>query len=221
MIIGTILGAAIATGLNKLLAGKVKDREKRNYLKIAAYVVCILWGICFVAVISLRSTMDTFIDKRVIGAISPSILETTVVDTNEIASVSSTLQNLQKQGDFLKGDGFITKLAYETFLKKIDDAASAMQKGMTQLSTKGDKDGKLTVHVILRQIKDTSLDALSPYIRRLQFGVFFVLLIYVGIYGGLVIYFRNSSGVIFGSGITYGETQPSEDDTTKPRFQKE
>jgi hypothetical protein len=57
---GAIIGTAAAWVLNKFLAGKIEDKNYRIGLKATAYIVCIVLGVFFVAIGSLRTILDYF-----------------------------------------------------------------------------------------------------------------------------------------------------------------
>ena len=99
IILGTIAGASIAWFLNKLLADRIEEKSQKVGLQITAYILCILLGIGFTSIFSLRTILNEFIDKRItaieigLSEMFPNsnILEISL-DTSELVSINSQLQ---------------------------------------------------------------------------------------------------------------------------------
>jgi hypothetical protein len=65
VLLGILSGTAAAWALNKLLAGKIKEKKYRTGLQATSYIVCIVLGMAFAAACSLQAVLDAFLKNRI------------------------------------------------------------------------------------------------------------------------------------------------------------
>jgi len=197
IIAGIIAGAAVAWGLNKLLAGKIENKGRRIGLQASAYIVFILLGLAFAAVFSLRIVLDKFIDNR-IQAIEVKLDKTfpnmnlleTRLDTGELVSINDQIQQSIKDID-TESDGFFEKLVFNALMAKLSSSINAVDTGVNALSNMSDDDGSMTIKTLLYNLKDTALNAASPYFVVFQVLILICAVIFIGIYAAIVVSVRN------------------------------
>jgi len=210
IMLGFIAGTAIAWGLNKLLAGKIENKNQRIGLQVAAYIVFILLGFAFTSIFSLRIVLDTFIDNRIqamevsLSKMFPNsnILETSI-DTNELVSINEQIQ--QSINDIDTGnDSFFERLVFDAFMGKLSNYINAVDTGVSTLSDMGDDDGSVTIKTILYNLKDMALDTASPYFVTIQIIILILFFISIGIYVGIVVYIKKG-GAMYNKSIVFGD----------------
>jgi hypothetical protein len=207
-LLGVLAGIAAAWILNKLLAKKVADKTHRIALKASAYIVCIILGLAFAVLGSLRTILDTFIEDRIASievmlvelAPNSNILETPV-DTSEITSLVDELQQAVNALD-TSGDQYFERLIFDVFVNKLTGYLKAAKTGVNIIT--GDTAGPLTIKSILYNIKETALKTVSPYFLIGQIGVFILLFIYIGIYAGIIVFFKKG-GAMYNKSIQFGD----------------
>jgi hypothetical protein len=208
--LGIIAGIVIAWILNKLLAAKVEDKNHRIGLKAAAYIVCVILGIAFAAIGSLRATMDNFIEGRIefieaeLTELFPdSNLPGTGIDAGELSAAAGKLQRVMDAID-TRGDGFFESLIYTVFLKKYAGYVYAATNGITNLSMMGNENGLVTLRSVLYSLKDAAVKTITPYFIFGHIGILVLLLVYIGIYGGIVIFLKKG-GALYNKSMVFGD----------------
>jgi hypothetical protein len=120
-ILGIITGATVALILNKILATKIEDKNHRIGLKIAAYMVCIILGVSFALICSLRTLLDNFIKDRIefievklVEAFPDSNILEIGIDISELSSIVPELRQVVNDVD-ISNNGIFEKLVFDTF----------------------------------------------------------------------------------------------------------
>ena len=212
ILIGILAGTAIAFGLNFIFVRKIENKGERIGMQVAAYIVFILLGFLFTSIISLRYTLDRFIDNRIsdIELVlsrrfqNTNILEMTF-DTSEIASLNNELQ--QSLNGINKGVGNIfERLVLDAFTSEITKYANAVDSGVNTLTAISNDDGTITIKTILFCIKDLALNTVSPYFFVLQIIILVVFFICIGIYIGVAVFLKKGGG-IYNKSIVFGNNQ--------------
>jgi hypothetical protein len=124
------------------------------------------------------------------------------IDTNEFVLISDELQKVVSFVD-TSGDSVLEKLVYSAFLGRLTDYVSKAKDGMDTMIEATDADGKITINSILFHLKDTALNAVSPYFVTLQTIIIVLFIISLGIYIGIIFYIKKGGGAKNKS-ITYG-----------------
>jgi len=208
IVLGVIAGAATAWILNKLLAGKIENKNQRIGLQVAAYIVFILLGFAFTSIFSLRITLDKFIVNRIqamevsLSRMFPNsnILEVRF-DTSELVSINDQIQQSISDID-TKSDGFFERLVFNAFIGKLSSYINAVDTGVSTLSNMSD-DGSVTIKTILYNLKDIALDTASPYFIAIQIAILILFFIFIGIYVGIVLYIKKG-GTMYNKSIVFG-----------------
>ena len=210
IILGVIAGAAIAWILNKLLAGKIENKNQRIGLQVAAYIVFILLGAAFTSIFSLRIVLDKFIVNRIqaievsLSKMFPNsnILETSF-DTSELVLINDQIQ--QSINDiYTENDSFFERLVFDAFIGKLSSYINAVDTGVSTLSNMSDDDGLVTIETILYNLKDIALDTVSPYFKIIQIIILILFVIFIGIYPGIVVYIKKG-GAMYNKSMVFGE----------------
>jgi uncharacterized membrane protein (UPF0136 family) len=203
IVLGVIAGAITAWILNKLLAGKIENKNQRIGLQVAAYVVFILLGFAFTSIFSLRIALDKFIVNRIqvieisLSIMFPNsnILETSF-NTGELVSINDQIQ--QSIGDInTESDGFFEKLLFKAFIGKLSSYINTV-------SNMSDDDGSVTIKTLLYNLKDIVLDTASPYFIVIQIAILILFFIFIGIYVGVAIYIKKG-GTVYNKSIVFGD----------------
>jgi hypothetical protein len=216
ILLGIISGVAIAYLLNKIFADKIEDKTHRIGLKVTSYIVCIILSILFSAIGSLRAILDGFIDNRIefveikLGEVFPNsnILDTSI-DTNELTLVVGELQKAVKDID-TGNDGFFERLIFNAFMNKLNGYVNAVEKGANTVIIMSDENGLVTIKSILFNLKDTALDTVSPYFIFGQIVIVVLLLIFFGIFAGVVLFLKKG-GAIYNDSIVFGDIKYDDD----------
>jgi len=211
LLLGIIAGAVVAFFLNKFLTDKLESKKQRIGLSITAYIICILLGIGFVSVISLRATLDKFIDGRInvlenrLISIFPNtnIMEKSM-DTTEFVSIIDQLQQSTKEIDTSK-DSFFESMIYDAFFSRLNNYADTIQSGVNAV-TMGSDDGLITIKSTMVNIKHLALDKIEPYFKFIQIAIIVLLLIFIGVFAGVVTFLKKGGGaynksMVFGDNI--------------------
>ena len=210
IMLGIIVGTAIAWILNKLLAVKVEEKRQKLGLQITAYIICILLGSCFTFIFSLRTILDGFIDTRIntieisLSRMFPNsnILDINL-DTNELVLINTQLQ--QSINDIDKSnDDFFEKLIFDAFINGFSDYINALNTGVNTLAMMSDASGMVTMRSILYNLKNIALNAVEPYFIIGNIIITILLIIFIGIYIGIV-NFLKKGGAMYNKSIVFGE----------------
>jgi hypothetical protein len=205
-----VSGITVAWGLNKLLAAKIEDKNHRTGLKVISYIVCIVLSMAFFSIGSLRIMLDLFIEDRIefigteLSKLFPNsnILETSI-DTSELVSVIDELQQMANTIN-TSGDGYFENLVFEAFLNTLTGYVYAVENGINTIALADDKDGIVTVRTILYNLKNTALETISPYFVLGQTGLVIILIIYIGVYAGIVAFLKKG-GAMYNKSIVFGD----------------
>jgi hypothetical protein len=214
-LLGVIAGVAIAWILNKLLTGKIENKNHRIGLQTAAYIVFILLGLAFTSIFSLRIVLDKFIVNRIqyievsLSKMFPNsnIMEISF-DTNELVSINDQIQQSINDID-TKNDSFFERLVFNAFIGRLSNYINAVNTGVNTLSNMSDDDGSVTIKTILYNLKDIALDAVSPYFVIGQILILILFLIFTGIYVGIVVYIKKG-GAMYNKSIVFGDNDESQ-----------
>jgi hypothetical protein len=208
--LGIITGIVVAWILNKLLAANVENKSYRIGLKTATYIVCIMLGIAFAVIGSLRITMDDFIEGRIefieaeLDELFPgSNLLETGIDASELSSAADTLQRITNDID-TSGDNYFERFIYAIFLNKLAGYVYTAKDGINAIAMMGNENGLVTIRSVLYSLKDIALDTISSYFIAGQAGIVVLLLVYIGIYGGIVIFLKKG-GALYNRSIVFGD----------------
>ena len=209
VILGIIGGIIIAWILNRLLAGKIENKNQRIGLQVAAYIVFILLGFALTSIFSLRIVLDKFIVSRIqdmengLSKIFPNsnIMEISL-NTSELVLINDQLQQLITDIDTVN-DSFFEKLVYDAFIGKFSNYINAVDVGVNTLSSISD-DGSITIKTLLYNLKDIALDTVSPYFMIMQIVILILFFISIGIYISIVIYIKKG-GALYNKSIVYGD----------------
>jgi hypothetical protein len=206
---GIISGVAIAYLLNKLLANKLENKNHRIGLKVSAYILCILLGMAFAIIGSLRTILDNFLENRIayfetrLVEVFPNsdILETGI-ETNKLTLITSELRQIVDNTD-KSGDSYFEKLVFDAFLNKLSGYISAAEDSVNTIAMFGNENGIITARSFLYYLKAMALETITPYFIYGQIGILLLLLIYVGIYFGVVIFLKKG-GAMYNKSIVFG-----------------
>jgi hypothetical protein len=212
IIIGILAGIAIAFGLNFLLVKKIENKGYKIGMQITAYIVCIMLSFLFIAIFSLRYTLDKFIDNRindmelVLSRKFPNteFLEMTF-DTSEIVSLNNELQQ-SLSGIDTDNDSIFERMVYDAFLSEITKYTNVVDYGVNTLASISNNDGTITIMALLLGIKKLALDTVSPYFFILQVIIMVVFFIFIGIFTGVSVYIKKGGGT-YNKSIVYGNNQ--------------
>jgi len=209
IILGIITGVAVAWFLNKFLSGKIENKSQRIGLQVGAYIVFVLLGFAFTSIFSLRIVLDKFIDNRIQAMevnlakmFSRSNILEINIDTDILVSINDQIHQSINNID-TKNDSLFEKLVFDAFIGKLYNYINAVDTGINTLSNMSD-DGSVTIKTILYNLKDTALDAVSPYFMAIQILILIVFFISIGIYVGIVIYIKKG-GALYNKSIVYGD----------------
>jgi hypothetical protein len=210
--LGIIAGIAIALVLNKILADRIENKNHRVALKAAAYIVCAILGAGFALTCSLRTLIDNFVDNRIefieikLSETFPNsnILEIGI-NTGELSSVIPGLLQLIEEDEDTNDRGIFERLVLNVFLGKLTVYANAAEDGIARILMLADKNGQVTIKSILYVLKEMALEVISPYFVYGQTGIVFLLLIFAGIYIGIVIFLKKG-GALYNKSIVFGDT---------------
>ena len=224
IILATIIGLSIAYILNWFIGAKIENKIQRIGLKIAAYIVCIILCLGFAFIGSLHTILDKFITDRIktieitFTEMFPdlNILETEI-DINEFIPISNDLQQIINTVD-RSHDSFIEKTIYNAFIKRLADYVYTVKNGMDTIVMMGDDNGLITINSILYNLKDMLINTVSPYFVYGQMGIFLLLLVFIGIYIGIVIFIKKG-GAMYNKSIVFGDIKY--DDSREKRQNRE
>jgi len=212
IVLGVIIGAAVAWGLIKLFPIKrLENKGQEIGLKIGVYVVFILLGFAFTSFFSLRLVLDKFIVNRIqvmeadLSKMFPNtnILETSI-DTKDLVSMNNQIQ--QSINDInTSADSFFERLAFDAFIGKLSGYINAVDSGVNSLAAISNDDGTVTIKTILYSLKDMALDTVSPYFKAGQIIILVLFFIAVGVYFGIYVYIKKG-GSLYNKSIVYGDT---------------
>ena len=210
IVLGIIIGTAIAWILNKIFAGKIADKNQRIGLKTASYIVCIILCITFAVFGSLRIILNNFLENRIayieveLTDLFPdsNILEMTI-DTDELASVVDEVQQTVNNIN-TSADSFFEKLVFGAFLHKLTGYVYTAEDSINSIKTMRNENGLVTVKSVLYGLKDMTLETISPYFIFGQIGALILLAVYIGIYAGIVVYIKKG-GVMYNKSIVFGD----------------
>jgi hypothetical protein len=208
IILGVIVGIAIAWILNRLLANKIENKDHRLGLKVAAYIVCVILGAGFALVYSLHAILDDFMNRRLafvereLAEIFPdsNILEREIDTSAPVIDELRQLVNNAKTSD----DGFLENVVFNAFLNKLNGYFNAVEDGVAVITTIADDGGPVTVKAVSYRLKDIALETIAPYFVFGQIGILFLLLIFIGIYVGFVIFLKKG-GAMYNKSIVFGD----------------
>ncbi|MDR1179551.1 MAG: hypothetical protein LBK44_03535 [Spirochaetales bacterium] len=209
-VVGIITGIAVAWVLNKILSGRIENKKYRVGLKITAYIVCVILGVSFAVIGSLRTLMNNFIKDRIefieikLSEISPdsNILETSI-NTSELSSVIPELLQLVNDIDTDDNDVF-ERIILDAFEDTLTIYANTIEDGINRIAMPADNNGQVTVKSILYELKDMALETISPYFILGQIGIVFLLIVFIGIYIGIIIFLKRG-GAMYNKSISFGE----------------
>jgi hypothetical protein len=210
VLLGIVTGTVIACILNNFFAGKIEEKNHRIGLKITSYIVCIVLGISFVAISSLQTILNTFIEDRIkfieieLAEAFPNsnILETSI-DPSKLISITEELQQMANNID-TSGDDYFESLIFDVFLSKITGFVYAVENGISTIVMAYDENGSITIKSILYNLKDMTLKTISSCVIFGQIGVLILLLIYIGIYVGIVVFLKKG-GAMYNKSIVFGD----------------
>jgi hypothetical protein len=208
VLLGIICGTTIAYILNKFFASRIEDKNHRIGLKTTSYIVCIILGIVFAAIDSLQTILNIFIEDRIqfieieLAEVFPNsnILELSI-DANGLTSVIEELQQMVNDID-TSSDDYFESFIFDTFLNKLTSYVYAAENGINTIVMMGDENGLITIKSILYNLKDIALKTISPYFVFGQIGVLILLLIYIGIYAGIVVFLKKG-GAMYNKSIVF------------------
>lgn len=211
ILLGVVIGAAVAWILNKFLSVKIENKSQRIGLQVAAYIVFILLGLAFTSLFSLRIVLDKFIVNRIqvmeadLSKMFPNsnILEINI-DTNEFVSINNQIQESINDID-TRNDNYFERLVYDAFIGKLYGYINAVDSGVTTLSAMSNEDGTVTIKVILFNLKDMALDTISPYFVVGQILILILFIISLLIYFGIILYVKKG-GSLYNKSIVFGDT---------------
>jgi len=211
ILLGVIIGAAIAWVLNKFLSKKIEKKDQRIGLQVAAYIVFIILGLAFASLFSLRIVLDKFIVNRIqvmeadLSKMFPNsnILEINI-DTNEFVSMNNQIQESINDID-TRNDNYFERLVYDAFIGKLYNYINAVDTGVTALSVMSDENGNVTIKDILYNLKDMALDTISPYFVVGQILILILFIISLLIYFGIILYVKKG-GSLYNKSIVFGDT---------------
>lgn len=220
VLLGMVSGTALAFILNKLLADKIANRMHRIGLKVTAYSVCIILGMAFAAIGSLRIILNTFMENRIAfieAKLAESFPNTNILEMSiDTGAFASTVDELQEAIAAINtsGDGFFERLVFDGFVHTLTGYINAVENGMNTVLMPDGTNGVLTIPSILYNLKNMALDIVSPYFVFGRVGILIVLLIYIGVYTGIVIFLKKggaeyNKSLVFGD-ITYDDQKPSQ-----------
>jgi len=210
VLIGIIVGAAIAWTINKILASKIEEKGKRIGLQVSAYIVCILLGVGFTSIFSLRAILDSFVDNR-INAIEITLSRTfpnmdlfeTSFNANELVSFNTQLQQLINDID-TSNDSFLERLVFSAFLGRISDHINALDTGVNTVVMVSDASGMVTIKSVLLNFKGVALNTIEPYFVFGQILIIILLFAFIGIYVGIIIFYKKGS-VMYNKSMVFGD----------------
>ncbi|MDR1249213.1 MAG: hypothetical protein LBK63_07920 [Treponema sp.] len=210
LVLSAIGGIAIAWILNKLLADKIEDKKQRIGLKVSAYIVCIILGISFAAAYSLRMIMDVFIEDRIesieskLAEMFPNsnILETNI-DTSEFGSIVGELSQTMNDID-TSGDSYFERLIFDAFLNKLTGYAHTAENSIAAITAMGDENGLVAIKSVLYNLKNIAIETVSPYFLFVKIGILILLIIYIRIYTGIVVFLKRG-GAMYNKSIVFGD----------------
>lgn len=212
VILGILIGTALAFILNKLLADKIQDKGQRKGFVVISYIVCIILCISFVLTGFIKSALDNFIVERIENVntiVSEIYTDTNILEkkisTEEFVSIADNLQQTLTSVDTSK-DKVFEKLVYTIFLKRFTNYINAVKNGIDSIITESDDNGFFTINSVLYNLKDLAIKNISPYVSVLKFGIIFLLLVYIGIYTGVVLYLKKG-GVMYNKSIVFGDNE--------------
>jgi hypothetical protein len=210
-------GILIAWILNTLLANKVEDKSYRIGLKISSYMVCGILGVLFSLVVSLRTVLDTFMENRIefagmrLAEIFPnSDILNTNIDTHELASILDELHQTVNSID-TSGDSYFEGLIFDVFLNKLSNYVYAAENGVAAITAMGDEHGLVTIKSLLYHLKTMALETAAPYFFFGQIGILILLIVYIGIYAGMVLFLKKG-GALYNKSIVFGDITYDDED---------
>ena len=205
IILGIICGIFIALILNKLFAVKIEDKSKRTGLKITSFIVCIILGVGFVLMSSLRSTLDKFLENKIIlieTSLSEAFPDKNIlemqINTSELALISNEINTITDKLETIS-DGYFEKIIFNAFLGRYTNYVYAVQNGMDTLISMSDDNGLVTIKSILHNLKNIFLETISPYFIVGHVFILLLLFIYIGI-----VIFLSKGDSMYNKSIVYG-----------------
>jgi hypothetical protein len=205
-----VVGGLIAWLLNKLLASKIENKGYRIGLNVVSYIVCIVLGITFAVIGSLRVVLDTFatnrmefMERKLVETFPNSDIMGKNIDTSELASIVDELKQTMN-GVNTSGDSYLESLIYDAFTNKLSAYVQAAESGVNTIASARDENGMVTVKSVLYNVKDTALDTVEPYFKFGQIAILILLVIFIGIYAGVAAYLKKG-GAKYNKSIVFGE----------------
>ena len=208
IIVGVILAGCVAFFLNTVLANKIEKGSYKIALKVTTYCVCFLLAFFFILFGSLRTVLDNFLDEEIkivenkLNVIYPNVLETKI-DTTELTSVLNDL-NQAIETEVSAEYRFLKNVVFNAFWRKLSSYINVVKGSATKLASISDNEGKVTIKAILVISKKQALDVIYPYFITGQIVTIVLLLIYIGIYIGIIVFLRKD-GVKYNNSIVFGE----------------
>jgi hypothetical protein len=119
-----------------------------------------------------------------------------------------------------RDDGFFERILYAVFLNKVTGYVYAARDGVTNLSTMGNENGVVTIRSVLYHLKDMALKTMAPYFIVGHLGILVLLLVYAGIYGGIVVFLKKG-GAVYNKSIVFGDIAHTSDSGNEKSPHKE
>ena len=212
IILGIILGGCAAFALNHFFGNKVENKSRRLGLTISAWFVCIGFGLSFFYINSLRSGLDSFITGRIVsieGAVNEifpgSNLFNREIDTGNYTEISGELQQaLNSAGK--TGSNLWETLIYTAFLGIISSYFNAFTTSMDTVLIAAGTDNNITIGTVLYNLKNVTLNSISPFLIIGQVGTFILFLAYIGFYIGIVFYWKKNPQKKGNKNISFGDS---------------
>ena len=204
LISGMVIGGGIAWLLNKFITSKIEDKKRSTAMTVVTYIVCILIGLGFAAIGSLKFALNNFLDNRieqVSGILAQQFPNSNImdlsIDTNEFKEVIGGIQEKMKNEN--AGDSFLEKLIFDAFVSQIAGYVDMAESGVNLISSVSNEDGIVTVQTVVYAIKDKALDKVAPFFVILQ-----VLLVIAAFIYMIILIFLKKSGAPKSNGIVFG-----------------
>ena len=209
LILGMAVGAGIAFLLNKLITSRIQEKKQAITMTVVTYIVCILIGLGFAAVGSLKFALNNFLDNK-IEVVSDmlaqkfpnsNIMEMTI-DTNEFKEAIGDIQDKMKSEN--AGDSLLEKLIFDVFVSQIAGYVDMAESGVDLISSRSSEDGTVTVKTVVYTIKDKALDTVAPFFVILQVLLVIVLLVYT-----IILVYLKKSSASKNNSLVFGEAGAS------------
>ena len=210
IILGMAIGGGLAFLLNRYITSKFEDKKRAVIMTVVTYIVCVLLGLGFAAVGSLKFTLSNFLDNKIVQVSvmlaqkfpNSNIMELTI-DTNEFKEAVGDVQNTMRSENV--GDSLLEKMIFDAFVSQISGYINMAEDGVNLISSRSDEDGTVTVETIVYTIKDKALDTVAPFFVVLQVLIVIVFFAYVAI-----LYYQIKGRESKDNGLVFGEAGASD-----------